>query len=164
MTPEQNSAPVPSHNRPGVFSVHRLFFVWSPEHELGIPIIDEQHRGAVSLANSLYYHMANPTGKAILFPFMQKFNRYLVLHAVTEEELLADTGYPDLEAHKALHAELQFDLKGAMRRAELSGNYGSVPEEFLANLKKWWMEHLNGADRDFVPYVRHILAQHTKNA
>ena len=34
-----------------------LYITWKNEDELGIPIIDEQHRGVVTAINSLFYFM-----------------------------------------------------------------------------------------------------------
>lgn len=38
-----------------------LCIVWSDTNNLGIPIIDEQHRGIISASNSLYFSMQNAT-------------------------------------------------------------------------------------------------------
>lgn len=39
-----------------------LYITWKPEHALGIPILDEQHRAVVATINSLFYFMQQDRG------------------------------------------------------------------------------------------------------
>ncbi len=39
-----------------------LYIIWHPDNDLGIPIIDEQHRGLVSAINSLHYFIKADKG------------------------------------------------------------------------------------------------------
>jgi len=45
-----------------------LYIVWSDNNELGIPIIDEQHRAIISTINSLHYFMQPGHGDDIIQP------------------------------------------------------------------------------------------------
>ena len=45
-----------------------IYIVWNKDNEIGIPIIDEQHRVAVGTINSLFYFMQMKRGVAALRP------------------------------------------------------------------------------------------------
>lgn len=49
--------------------MHTLFIVWSDMNETGIKIIDDQHRGIVSVINSLYFYMSYDKAGTFSFPF-----------------------------------------------------------------------------------------------
>jgi len=45
-----------------------LYIVWSDNNSVGIPIIDEQHRGIISTINSLHFFIQAGHGDEILKP------------------------------------------------------------------------------------------------
>ena len=155
---QRKASPVAiNSSRLSMQSNHRLFLVWSPQYELGIPIIDEQHRGVVSLLNSLFYYISNPSRKALIMPLLKTCKRYIELHFITEEGVLSNTGYPDWQAHKATHRKIYAKLQAALHNIMRGGNYDNAPEEFLYLMKTLWIEHSNIADQAFAPYVRKVL-------
>ena len=137
---------------------NNFFIIWSGKWELGVPILDEQHRGAACLINTLFYFIANKHGSDIIIKVMQSVMRYSDLHSFTEEGLLAQAGYPGLEQHKKLHNQLAADLRETIQKTIGVGDYVSAPEVFMEFLKSWWMDHLCGADKEFAPHLRAYIA------
>jgi hemerythrin len=127
-----------------------LYIKWSQENELGIPIIDEQHRAAVATINSLFYFIQKKRGIAALRPTLSVLEQYTKIHFETEEELLKQSGYPDFEAHANLHRELESKSHEIMRQA-IADEDASMALTFL---KEWWLDHINKQDRKYLPYLK----------
>jgi hemerythrin len=131
---------------------HNVLIVWKPEYDLGIPIIDEQHRGIVTIINSLFYSMQNKHGEDMLMPVYGMINDYTHIHFKTEEDFLEKCDYPALKEHKEFHRELIDKLnkvgKDSLRQRD--------PKEFFAFLKEWWINHICNKDRAFLDYLSKI--------
>ena len=127
-----------------------LYITWKAENEVGIPIIDEQHRGAVATINSLFYFMQQDKGMEALLPTLKVLDQYTKIHFETEEKILTQEGYPDLEAHVMIHRDLVRQMAEVMRRAVAQ----SDPTIVLVFLKDWWMDHINKEDKKYAAYMR----------
>lgn len=128
----------------------RLLIVWHDDNNLGIPIIDEQHRGIVSVINTLYHAIRMKRGKEALAHAVNIMKDYSRLHFATEERMLEETGYPGLRGHKELHAELVVKALSVGTESLILGD----PARFLHFLEEWWMNHINRHDRLYAPHVR----------
>lgn len=130
-----------------------LYIVWDDANNLGIPIIDEQHRGIVATINSFHYFLQAGRGLAALTPTLDILEHYTFIHFKTEEELMLTAGYPGYKEHVLLHAELMRRTKEIARTAKLNRE----PEAALPFLKEWWLGHINNEDRLYSSYVRKEL-------
>jgi hemerythrin len=128
---------------------HNVFIIWKPEYDLGIHIVDEQHRGIVTIINSLYYGMQNKHGDNILMPINGMMNEYTRIHFETEEEFLKKCSYPELEEHKEFHRE----LTNKLARIGKESLHNHDPKEFIDFLKEWWINHIRVKDRAFLNYL-----------
>ena len=128
-----------------VFLEHNVFIVWKPEYNLGIPIIDEHHRGIVSIINSLHFGMQNNYVNTILSPIIDMMNDYTLVHFKTEEDFLEQINFPDCKRHFELHHELCKTLKKLGRDSLL----GKDSRELMDFMKKWWISHICQEDLQF---------------
>ena len=126
-----------------------LYIVWNEYNNLGIPIIDEQHRGIVSTINSFHYFIQEGLGGDALKPTLNILEQYTKIHFRTEEALIREAGYPGLEEHLLLHGEL---MKRTIKITRES-NSCQEPEVALTFLKEWWLGHINKEDKEYAPYV-----------
>lgn len=115
-----------------------LYIVWKPQDDLGIPIIDEQHRAIVATINSLYYFIQEGWGLSALAPTLNIIKSYSSFHFKTEEGILSKAGYQEL--HKHIMAQKQFtkDVDAAAHEAIAYKD----PFLLLKFLKEWWVSHL----------------------
>jgi hemerythrin len=130
-----------------------LYIVWNKENDLGIPIIDEQHRGLVSAINSYHYFIKEGKGVEMVKPIIMTLVQYIDVHFRTEEPLMKDSGYPGYEDHIRLHRKLTLKTENIARESIDTGN-AYIALDFL---KDWWLNHINSIDRQYVPYVRKML-------
>ena len=75
-----------------------LYIVWNDKYHVGVPIIDEQHRGIVSAINTLFEFIRQGHGQEALKPTFLVLEQYTRLHFITEQRLLQEIEYPNLEA------------------------------------------------------------------
>jgi hemerythrin len=128
---------------------HNILIVWQPSYNLGIPIVDEQHRGIVSTINSLCYAIQIRHGNEMLRPAIGMVTEYTRIHFEIEEGFLKKCGYPDFEKHRMLHKE----LTDALSHTSQNSIWNKDPQEFLGFLKDWWINHICKEDRAFNDYL-----------
>jgi len=128
---------------------HNLFIIWKPEYNLGIPIIDEQHRGIVSTINSLFYAMQNKHCENVLKSVINMVTEYTHIHFDAEEGFLRKCGFTDFKKHQEWHNELKHTLANIGNKSSWERN----PQEFLEFLKNWWIDHICEKDRIFRDYL-----------
>jgi hemerythrin-like metal-binding protein len=133
-----------------------LFIKWNERYELGVPLLDEQHRGIVSIINSLYYMIKlGAVNNKLCASILATIKNYSNIHFITEEGLLEFSGYPDLEKHKTMHGKLIAEMERMGRAVEHDDFTAIEAEPLLDFLKKWWIEHINKEDHLYMP---HLLA------
>ncbi len=130
-----------------------LYIVWGDNNKLGIPIIDEQHRGIISTINSLYYFVQTGHGHEIIKPTMIMLEQYVDVHFKTEERLMAEASYPALEEHIVLHKKLIEKTK----RLSLDASRESDSDSVLKFLREWWLGHINKEDRKYAPFLKKLI-------
>ena len=135
---------------PDFLPKHNILIVWKPEYDLGIPILDEQHRGVVSVINSLYFGMQNKHGASMLSPIIGMIHEYTRIHFDLEEDFQRSCDFPNAISHRALHGELTKAMS-AIGKESISNR---DPREFMEFLKKWWVDHICNKDREFLNYLR----------
>jgi hemerythrin len=129
---------------------HNILIVWQPSFNLGIPIVDEQHKGIVSTINSLCFAIQNKHGNEMLKPVIGMVTEYTRIHFEIEENFLEKCGYPDLEQHRTLHKE----LTQALSHTSQDSIWNKDPQEFLEFLKDWWINHICKEDQVFNQYLK----------
>jgi hemerythrin len=127
---------------------HNVFIVWKPEYNLGIPIIDEQHRGIVTIINSLYYGMQHNYVNSIIVPIIDMMHDYTQIHFQIEVDLLEKNYFPDIKSHHVLHQKLLTKLNEVGRKTMLDKD----PYQFMGFLKEWWINHICKEDMAFRNY------------
>ena len=130
-----------------------LYIIWNDRNMLGIPIIDEQHRGIVSTINSFHYFIQEGKGLNALQPTLDILRQYTFIHFKTEEALITAAEYPDLENHIKMHSMLA-EKTNQIAEEAVSNN---EPELALVFLKDWWLSHINREDSKYSSYVKKYL-------
>ena len=113
---------------------------WSDKLEFGLPRIDSQHKQLFDLAATF----AGNGDQIRVMKSLVMLSNYAKVHLRDEEEMLASLKYPELEAHKRLHAEFKDML------IKLLDNARQV--QYL--IYGWFYNHIMQADVEYVPWVR----------
>ena len=128
---------------------HSILIAWKPGYDLGIPIVDEQHRGIVSIINSLYYGMQNKCSDNMLTPAVSMVREYTHIHFNLEEDFLEKCKFPNLKYHHELHQEMIDSLSIVGKESQ----WNRDPYQFMNFLKSWWLNHICDEDRVFLDYI-----------
>ena len=132
-----------------------LFVKWNESNDTGIALIDEQHRGIVSIINTFFYLTSHGKSNHMLYSCISDtLKNYSRVHFITEEGFLEAAGYKDIEGHKKLHRRLAIEIE----QVEYQGIRNNDARPLLDFLKKWWLEHINDEDRLYVPYLNAYIS------
>jgi hemerythrin len=129
------------------------FMQWSPELDIGVNVIDNQHKRIVEYLNELYD--ANIAGSINeISHVLDELVDYTVTHFAFEEELQEKAGYLFLKAHKRVHEIFAKRVVEFQNRSKAGENVG---EEVLSMLKIWLVNHIKGDDADYSESVKQML-------
>ena len=128
---------------------------WSSDLALGIDEIDDQHKVLIEILNDVYetVNSGNRDEKK-LKKIIDGMLRYVNFHFVTEEMKMIKTNYGDYKNHKAEHdafVERALEFQAAFREGS-----STLPEEMMNFLKEWLVNHIQGTDRQYVPYFTRL--------
>lgn len=91
---------------------------WSDSLSVGVPEMDEEHRQFIARVSELNKAIIECEDKISVGSRMQLMLAQAAEHFAHEEVLMAQSGFPQLAAHRAKHAELTAQFDRVMREFE----------------------------------------------
>lgn len=135
------------------------YWHWGPELELGIDVIDSQHRRIVDYINQLHdAKIKDDHGR--IGEVLDELVDYTLTHFAFEESMMAQGGYPLTEPHKQVHDRFTQQIH---RYREQHQSGADVANELLGALRVWLTNHIQRDDRDYVVAVNHTLRKPEAN-
>lgn len=125
---------------------------WTDQFKVGIEIIDEQHRKLVDLTNAVFSKIMDPNNEEDLSSYFKELNDYCHYHFETEEKLLTETSWPDLDDHKLLHSKLFVEVE-FLQAIFAKENDKESALTLLKFLKEWLQNHISVEDK---LYAQHL--------
>lgn len=133
------------------------FFVWSDaEHSVGVPEFDREHRHLATLMGEVHHALLEHRDRAQAQRVMEKMIHEIRAHFAHEEQVLAEAGYADAEAHGREHAALIVEAQDLVRQFQAGTISGLSLPTFL---KKWLISHIQGSDRKYAVVLRRQRSQ-----
>lgn len=123
---------------------NEVFFPWSPEYNIGIQTIDDQHRVLVNTLNRLAVAVSKHEGGKVIAGIFDALMSYTRTHFNLEERLMRQAKYADLEAHIEEHHKLIGQLEMLFNKH--FGEEEPVYSDLLDFMKIWLKEHIQGVD------------------
>ncbi|MBL4693215.1 MAG: bacteriohemerythrin [Magnetovibrio sp.] len=125
---------------------------WNDDISVGNTTIDGEHKNLISIINELYRGIISEDDISTHDHICLELKKYTDFHFGHEEELMADHGYKDLEAHALQH-------KGFIKRQNtLLDNYRTgkpeSSEKLLNFLGSWWTSHIKLSDVKLADSIR----------
>jgi diguanylate cyclase (GGDEF)-like protein/hemerythrin-like metal-binding protein len=124
-----------------------LKLVWRDVFVSGHPLVDAQHQGLFHLSNELLEAMLSNHPAAELSILIQRLLTEVTQHFEDEERLMAELGFPGLESHAILHAELI--TKAQALAAAFEAGTASVGSLFQFLAQDVASTHILKADREY---------------
>ncbi len=126
---------------------------WVAQWEVGHPLIDEQHRKLVEISNNLIAMLMAPqVQQEEVRLWLSRLLESLEKHFKSEEEILADAGYPELSDHAALHDQLLRQTQ-QLKASYLKNEIGESAF-ILFVVQDVVMGHMLKEDKLFIPYIK----------
>ncbi|HEX5364220.1 MAG TPA: bacteriohemerythrin [Gallionella sp.] len=131
-------------------------FIWTEQLNIGIDVIDHQHRRIVEYINQLDDARSNGQSREEIAWLINDLVDYTISHFGFEESLQEEAKYPFIKAHKKVH-----DLF-AQRVGEFQERFNKgedVSKALNSLLITWLFNHIKRDDADYVATVK----EHLKN-
>jgi hemerythrin len=114
--------------------------------------IDQQHRELINLINKLNDAVKNHESRNDIYLIIDDVISYTGFHFATEERLMVESGYPEVEWHKKKHKQL---IKEALHLKE---KLDYVGEDMFSEWFNHWpfanvLAHVEYADKQIVDHI-----------
>jgi len=129
-----------------------MYIHWQKSLELNNDMIDTQHRMMVLLCRKLDIAIKTKQPDQRIRWVMLELKKFTEFHFISEENLMHEIGYPGVDEHALIHAELLSQLD--MMLAKISHNK-EFPEDLLYFLNKWIIQHVSREDLKIAEYSNH---------
>lgn len=131
-------------------------FVWTEQLNIGIEVIDQQHRRIVEYINQLDDARTNGLSREEIRWLINDLVDYTISHFGFEESMQEEANYPFLKSHKKVHELF------AQRVAEYQAKFEQgedVSKALNSMLVTWLFNHIKRDDADYVETVKAHLSQ-----
>ena len=116
-----------------------MYIHWEKQLELGNAMIDTQHRILVLLCRKLDIAIKTKKSDQVIRWTILELKKFTEFHFLSEENLMREIGYPDVDEHALIHAGLLMEFE--MMMAKIS-HHKEFPEDLLYFLNKWLIQHV----------------------
>ncbi len=125
---------------------------WSDKLNIGIAVVDDDHRKLVDMVNELFDGIQAGHGQDSVGKVLEKLIAYTKAHFAREEKLFVEAGYPGAAAHKKEHEKLTEDVMAAQAKYN-AGATAILSVELMNFLKNWLLNHIQGSDKAYGPHL-----------
>lgn len=131
-------------------------FVWTEDYNLGINVIDEQHKHFFDIVNKIYDllesdKIQDDDVRKVVVELMD----YAYFHLSTEEKYFAQFAYSDIANHMKYHTD--FRIKSAEYLERINAGGEDMPALLLEIddfSKSWLSHHILVADKLYAPFFK----------
>ncbi|SHN64498.1 bacteriohemerythrin [Desulfovibrio litoralis] len=127
---------------------------WEPSYEMGIPLLDAQHKLLCSCINTLYRTLNSNGGQKTLISIILSLKEYASSHFNLEEILFEHSAYPDVKKHKEIHRTFEAQVLEVERK--LVNGELEIGYDLLDFLKNWLLTHIIKTDHEYAPYIKKL--------
>ncbi len=127
---------------------------WKIEYETGIPEIDQQHKKLFNYIETLSIAIYSKSGKDELISLCRFLKNYIDTHFSTEEILMRQAHYPNLEQHMEVHRSFEEYYKIIEKELFEKGADHYLAIEIENKMHSWWKNHIIKMDMQYVPYFK----------
>jgi hemerythrin-like metal-binding protein len=125
---------------------------WKEKYAIGIQEIDAQHKNLVNMIIKLFSAMQSGAGKDVLEEILAGLVDYTRKHFMTEEILMGNFDFPELEAHQKEHHKFVEEVTHFQQEYQ-SGNTG-LSIQLITFLRNWLDEHICETDHKYGAFLK----------
>jgi hemerythrin len=131
------------------------FFDWTPDLNLGIKVIDDQHRRIADYINDLH-RAIEANDKQEILAVADRVVNYTYEHFDYEETLLKKANYLLVEPHIQVHRRFKESAE-KMKADIISSSDLGAARKMRSDLMLWLTNHIKKEDADYTESVGHIM-------
>jgi len=128
---------------------------WTPAMSVGVPELDEDHKGLIHIINRLAENAGEEARPAVVQQCLVALMRYAESHFGREESVMGVCGFPGLAVHKDEHRDFIAQMRDISRRFEndSEGLVAHVNSELVTFLTRWLSHHIMIEDMAYRPFA-----------
>lgn len=120
---------------------------WSHECIVGVQAMDDQHGILMDTLNDLRIMLLRGASHREVSLQLERLIDFTQMHFQSEEQLLQQQGFPELEGHCAAHHNLLSRLYVALEHVNREGDVHL--SSLLEFLPSWYLEHVEKLDHPY---------------
>jgi hemerythrin len=132
---------------------------WKEEYSVGIVEIDDQHKGILEYFTLIENAIESRESWSDVFFKLEQLRSHAHFHFSVEESLMRLHGYPKLADHAELHKHFITKLD----QLQMTTLSRQVTIDTIVYLRKWYADHMKGADKDYAQFIIRGAAVITTN-
>lgn len=133
-----------------------MALLWSKNLEVGVDLIDSQHKKWFEKADQLFEAGKNGKSKEYIIQMFDFLDEYTKTHFKDEEKYMQSINYPEISLQKQMHEGFIKKLSELRRDYESSGVNITVIIGANQFILDWLTKHISNADKKIGEYARKI--------
>jgi len=130
---------------------------WNAEYEIGIPVIDAQHRRIVDYINEVEALDSTIDKEEKLSEILTLLVDYTLSHFEFEEALMEEAEFPELVEHQLTHSAFKNQIELLRQRLTNGEDIANVLYDVL---KQWLIGHIREDDSSYANCVKDKILKH----
>jgi diguanylate cyclase (GGDEF)-like protein/hemerythrin-like metal-binding protein len=127
--------------------------MWNDGMSVGIDAIDEDHKNIIAIIAKLSYAKNEDASKQTITAIFTELEHSIVTHFGKEEELLEQSCYADIIAHKANHQKFIEQLP-ILKKEWLTENCRETSDKIITFLQQWIVNDILVEDLNYASSVK----------
>jgi len=125
---------------------------WQSSYSVGNEQIDNEHKVFVEIIGRIYVAIKKEKSTADIKRLLRELETYAVFHFVSEENIMIDSAFPEIEEHKKEHEKLLKTLDSKIKK--ITSHEGD-PSTLVYFLLDWFVEHTTRRDLKLAEHLRY---------
>ena len=131
--------------------VAKRFVQWNDSLSVGNNDIDNDHKKLLSMINQLQTAVHYQTDDETIEKTLNELIEYTKYHFSREEKLMQEYNFPEYDDHKQQHDQMVTQITKFIDEYRIDKT--RTIENVSQFLKSWLINHINGSDQKYRPYL-----------
>ncbi len=124
---------------------------WNHACAVGVRAMDDQHGVLMDTMNELRQAVVRGRGREVVSEIIDRLIEFTRMHFWSEEQLMEQSGFPGLAAHRAEHRRILAEMLQAAHRVQYGEGVKMRP--LLCLLHESYIGHIETADLEYGPWM-----------
>jgi len=124
--------------------------LWQKSYSVGNEQIDNEHKVFVEIIGRVYEAISKKKSIGDIERLLRELEAYAVFHFLSEENIMIDSAFPELNEHKKEHEKLLNALNIKIKNII---SLDEVPDALVYFLVNWFVEHTTSRDLNLAKHL-----------